>query len=115
MGWKRKLKALVDTGFTGFLSIPILEAFPIGLLLHGTTSVQLADGSTQVKLTCLGMAHLGDEGQVGLIIIEPQSTQVLVGIDFLRKFKRQLVVDPTSGIVRLPPSGEPLNQHKANP
>jgi len=67
LGWKKTLKCVIDTGFTGFLSIPILEAFPIGLLLVGTMPVTLADGSTQYKLMCLGEAHLADEAKIGTI------------------------------------------------
>jgi predicted aspartyl protease len=49
--------AIMDTGFTGFLLLPILQAFPVGLVLHGTVPISLADGSTQTKLTCLGTIH----------------------------------------------------------
>src|ERR1700747_2984876 len=93
--------AMMDTGFSGFLLLPILQAFPVGLILQGTTPITLADGSTQNKLTCLGVVHFDGEQQVGLIIIEWQNTDVLVGMDFLRKFKRELLVDPVNQIVKL--------------
>lgn len=101
LGWKSKLKCLIDTGFSGFLSIPILQAFPIGLILHTTSSVTLADGSTSNKLTCLGQAELDGESKVGLILIEPASDQVLLGMEFLRKFSKRLIVDPILGTVEL--------------
>lgn len=101
LGWKQKFDCLIDTGFTGFLSIPMLQAFPIGLLLRGTMKVVLADGSTQDKLTCLGSASLESEVNVGLIIIEPRSNQVLLGMDFLRKFGKKLMIDPINRIVEL--------------
>jgi len=101
IGWKQKLTCLIDTGFTGFLSIPMFTAFPIGLLLSGTMSLTLADGSTQFRLTCLGSASLDGEAQVGVIIIEPSSDQVLLGMDFLRKFNLQLIVDPINSTVEL--------------
>ncbi|HYL84237.1 MAG TPA: hypothetical protein VE263_08390 [Candidatus Angelobacter sp.] len=95
---------MVDTGFSGFLLLPILEAFPVGLILSGTTSIELADGSKQNKLTCLGQIHFGGMKKIGLIIIEWENTDILVGMDFLRKFEKTLVVDPTNGKVMLFPS-----------
>lgn len=101
IGWKKTLACLIDTGFTGFLSIPMFTAFPIGLLLSGTMSLTMADGSTQYRLTCLGTASLENESQVGVIIIEPSSDQVLLGLDFLRKFSFQLIVNPIASTVEL--------------
>jgi predicted aspartyl protease len=96
-----KFTAMVDTGFSGFLLLPILEAFPVGLILRGTIPITLADGTSQTKLTCLEEIHFEGKSEIGLIIIEWQSTDVLVGMDFLRKFKRKLVVDAPKGIVKL--------------
>ena len=93
--------AMIDTGFTGFLMLPILQAFPVGLILNGTMPITLADGSTQTKLTCLGQLHFDNESQVGLIIIEPNSTDILLGMDFLKKFNRKLIVDASNGIVEI--------------
>jgi len=93
--------AIVDTGFSGFLLLPILEAFPVGLILRGTTVITLADGSAQTKLTCLGELHFDGNSQVGLIIIENQTTDILVGMDFLTKFGMELLVDPTNNLVKL--------------
>jgi len=47
------------------------------------------------------MIHFDGQEQLGLVIIEWQSTDVLVGMDFLRKFKKQLAVDPINGKVEL--------------
>ena len=102
--WKSELDCLIDTGFTGCLSIPMLKAFPIGLLLSGTMSVTLADRSIQHKLTCLGSAAMDTEAKVGLILIEPQGEQVLLGMDFLRKFEKKLITDPIDRIVELVPA-----------
>lgn len=108
LDWKQKLCCLIDTGFTGFLSIPMFTAFPIGLLLSGTMRLTLADGSTQFRLTCLGKANLDGEAQVGVIIIEPSSDQVLLGMDFPRKFNMQLVVDPVNSTVELRKTAAPV-------
>ena len=104
LGNKTRFTALMDTGFSGFLSLPLLNAFPIGLILHGTMSVVLADGSTHAKLTCLGAIHFDGETQSGIIIIEPQGDGLLVGMEFLRKFGRQLIVDPASNRIEFVPT-----------
>ena len=44
---------IIDTGFTGFLQIPLDEAFALGLPLEGTTRVSLADDSPRVMLRAL--------------------------------------------------------------
>ena len=101
---KRPINALIDTGFSGFLLLPILEAFPVGLVLHGTTNVTLADGSSHSKLTCLGFVEFGGEKEGGVIIIEEKSTEALLGMEFLKKFKLSFVTDPDIGAVALIPS-----------
>jgi predicted aspartyl protease len=101
LGNRTPLTAMVDTGFSGFLLIPILDAFPIGLLLRGTTPITLADGSTQTKLTCLGLIHFDGKDEAGIIIVEWQNTDVLVGMEFLRTFKKRLSVDPANGLVEI--------------
>jgi len=101
LGWKKPISALIDTGFDGFLSLPITQAFPIGLLLRGTMSVTLADGSSQAKLYCLGGLHFDQDVHVGIILIEWSSDAALVGMEFLRSFNRQLVVDPANGSILL--------------
>jgi predicted aspartyl protease len=92
---------MMDTGFSGFLLLPILSAFPVGLLLQGTMPITLADGSTQTKLTCLGQIHFDGKEDVGVIIIENQNTQVLVGMEFLRIFNLRLIVEPNGEVVEI--------------
>ncbi len=99
-----KFACLIDTGFDGFLSVPILQAFPVGLVLHTTTSVTFANGTSEDKLTCLGYARLDGEDRLGLILIESQSNQVVLGMDFLKKFGLKLIVCPTSGQVEVVPA-----------
>ncbi len=100
IGWKASVTALIDTGFDGFLSLPILEAFPIGLLLRGMMPIMLADGSTQDNLYCLGRIAFDGEERDGTILIDWQGS-ALVGMDFIRTFRRALLVNPVNGIITL--------------
>jgi predicted aspartyl protease len=94
----QEIEGIIDTGFTGFLSMPMLTAFPLGLTLSGSTSVTLADGSSQVKLTALGKAIIGGEERIGTIILEWGQTDILIGMAFLRTFNRILYVDARGSI-----------------
>lgn len=89
--------AIIDTGFTGFLSIPTLRALPIGLILTSTTQVTLADGTTKGRYLAGGVVHILGEEQstltkAGLIVLEETGADVLVGMDFLRGFGLSLGV-----------------------
>lgn len=84
--------AIVDTGFTGFVAMPLIRAFPLGLPLLGTTTVTLADGQSHTKLLAQTFATVGERSNYGLVILEPSSTEVLVGMDFLRTFGVALFV-----------------------
>lgn len=93
--------AVIDTGFSGFVSMPLISAFPLGLPLTGSTTVELADGSVSSKLTALCTAYIDHDGQSGIVILEPNSTEILIGMDFLRTFKKVLLVHPNRAIVSL--------------
>jgi len=101
IGQATKFTCLVDTGFTGFLSIPLLQALPLGLVLTATTTVTFANGATADRLVCLGNAIVDGVTKSGTILLEQQGGIAILGIDFLRKFGLKLVVCPTSGAVEV--------------
>lgn len=98
--FSQKFDAMLDTGFSGFLNLPLVYALKIGLILNSTASYTLADGSTQHTLLCLGSIKIGEGVQPGLISIS-KGSDVLIGMDFLRKFKKKLSLDCEGGTLRL--------------
>jgi predicted aspartyl protease len=84
----QEFEVTVDTGFTGFISMPIMMALPLGLALYGTTSVQFGDGKTSTRFTALAVARLGVDSEAGVVILEPSHDTILVGMEFLNAFKK---------------------------
>jgi predicted aspartyl protease len=90
---KQQFEVMIDTGFTGFLLMPIMSAFPLGLTLVGTGNYTLADNSTSPKLLAMGSVMIGSEDPVhGVIVLEPNQCGLLLGMDFLTKARRSLMV-----------------------
>ena len=67
--------------------MPMVKAFPLALVLFGTITLTLADGSTSYRLTAFGSITLGNVKEFGIIVLEPSFDQLLLGTDFLKKFK----------------------------
>lgn len=81
--------------------MPIVKAFPLGLILAGTTSVTLADGQSAFNLTATGMVKVGEASEIGVIILQGSSADILLGMDFLTKFGRVLFIHPNKGVASL--------------
>lgn len=95
-------EGLVDTGFTGFVQVNFREAFRLRLALEGLTSVRLADGSSNAVLTAIGHASLTDEPDAVSIsgtVHLSRSTEILIGMEFLRSFDKGLGVFKNSVIL----------------
>lgn len=82
---------LIDTGFSGFIQIPTIRAIELQLPLQGTLTSVLADGSTITSFTVLVEATLDGQNIVGVAVLS-QSDIFLVGMEFLRQFRKTLVV-----------------------
>ena len=97
----QEFDVIIDTGFSGFLSMPLIQAFPLGLPLIGSTEVILADGSRAAKLTALGTATIQTESKVGVVILEANSSDILLGMEFFRSFGKVLMLHPHTPFVIL--------------
>lgn len=83
---------IIDTGFTGFIQLPLQHAFSLKLPLEGTASYTLADGSQTACLTALAKTTFAGRMEVGVVTLAPGSQDILVGMGFLRQFKLGLMM-----------------------
>lgn len=99
---KVKIDAMFDTGFTGFLNLPLALCLQTGLVLYSTTSFKLADGRESSTILCLGTIIIfGGSEVTGAISIDFNTNEVLMGMEFLRKIKGKLQIDTSSQKVKL--------------
>jgi len=89
---KKKIKALIDTGFNGYLSLPYATAFPLGLVLRGVESSALADNSTSHHFVCVGKIKIGEKEVLSPIDIQP-SCHVLIGTQLLKTLGKSMNID----------------------
>ncbi|MGH9869853.1 MAG: hypothetical protein ACREAA_17040 [Candidatus Polarisedimenticolia bacterium] len=99
-----RLTCLVDTGSTGFLSVPEASAEALGLVPQDTLEMEYADGSIAQRPACLGIARIdGMEGR-GIVALEPSLKYPLLGIRFLQILGLKLLIDQRNGVVELSPA-----------
>jgi len=92
---ENEYSAVLDTGFTGFVAIPFGEMQTLGLTISGATSVMLGDGSVVENFVAEGIITIGSQADVGTIVLDNGSADILVGLDFLRQFRLGLVLTDT--------------------
>lgn len=109
--------AIVDTGFTGGISIPIMKALPLGLVLFSTATFTLADNSTENTFLCLGMACFENENRP-IVFSLTKGNDVLIGTEFLSifnaKFELDYLTKAFSIVVQQPPAPQ-LPQGQTTP
>jgi predicted aspartyl protease len=91
----RDYPAVIDTGFSGFVALPLLEMIPLGLVTQGAANVMLGDGSVVPNLVAAGSVTFGGQTESGTILLDETSTDVLVGMAFLREFNLALILTST--------------------
>jgi predicted aspartyl protease len=96
----KRTKAMVDSGYNGYLTLPYVEAFPLGLVLNGIQSSKLADGSLSHHFVCIGTVKCGDKSVDSAIDIYP-NCNVLLGTKLLRLLDKTFLMDVVNKKVEL--------------
>ena len=81
LGQTRETEAVIDTGFTGFLTVTPALVAELGLLFEGISRATLADGS-EVTFDVYDVAVLWD-GRPRYVLADAADTTPLVGMRLL--------------------------------
>lgn len=92
-GQAREIEAIIDTGFTGFLTVPPALEAELGLALEDTSRATLADGS-EVTFDVYDVAVVWD-GQTRYVLADAADTTPLVGMRLLDR--QNLNIDVKDG------------------
>ena len=84
---KRLLTALLDTGFDGYLSLPLTIAIPLGLELINVERVQYADGRISNELVFAVYLHKNDGNKQLVQATLTNSVEALAGTALFSKNK----------------------------
>ena len=93
VGETREVEAVIDTGFTGFLTLPPSLVAEMGLVFQGTSEATLADGSG-VSFDAYDATVLWED-QPRVVLIDEADTTPLVGMLLLNG--HNLNIDVKSG------------------
>ncbi len=100
VGYSKKVEALIDSGFNGYLTIPYTIAFPLGLILTGIQSSTLANGESSSHFVCVGSIRVDGKRVNTTIDIQPEGT-ILLGTKLLKELKKTFVLDCANGKVEI--------------
>ena len=73
-----RIDPIIDTGFDGYLCLPVKTAVQLGLELYGESRVELADGSKKNELSFLGSVLWQDQERPARIFLT-DSKDALIG------------------------------------
>ena len=96
-GQTRDIEAVIDTGFTGFLTVTPALAGELGLDFRGTSRATLADGS-EITSPSYSVAVLWD-GQARYVEADAADTTPLVGMRLLDGHSLYVVVEDGGRVV----------------
>ncbi len=96
----KSVRAIIDTGFTGDLTVPRHVIDELGFAIRGFQEVILADGSRHYFEMCVGSIIWN--GQMRRVEINAAETDSLVGMGLLENYKLEIEGRP-GGEVRITP------------
>ena len=96
-GQASEIEAIIDTGFTGFLTVTPALATALELALEGTSRAILADGS-EVTFDIYDVAVLWD-GQSRYVLADAADTTPLVGMRMLDRHNLNIDVEDGGRVV----------------
>jgi clan AA aspartic protease len=101
----KSVRAIIDTGFTGDLTLPRTVIDELGFTLRGFQRVILGDGSLQYFEMFVGMVIW--DGQIREVEINAAETNSLVGMGLLEDYRLEMEGRPNGEvkITPLPPPG----------
>ena len=90
-GQAQEVEAVIDTGFTGFVTLPPSLVAELGLVFMGTSEATLADGS-EMSFDAYDVTVLW-EGQPRDVLIDEADTTPLVGMLLLDRHNLNIDVE----------------------
>jgi len=90
---------IIDTGFSGFIKLPMDVGIRLSLPLEGIQFGTLADESQIKMLTASADVTVGEETKTGTALLSWTSGPILVGMKFLRMFERALFISESAGVM----------------
>jgi len=111
---KQTVQALIDTGFTGELQLPLTVAVPLGLQLAGVGTAELADGTRYDEMLFDASISWGTKSRPVTVSVSNTETALLGGgllhgytlvADFEKK--SLTIKEPGTDEPQVPPNGTP--------
>lgn len=84
--------AFIDTGFSGFLQIPLSVGISCNLALCSIETARLADGRFLNNLQCFGDVLIGQKKISGIITLSENGSECLLGMQFLESLGGKFTV-----------------------
>lgn len=100
LGEMKTLEVIVDTGNNGYLQLPYLDAFPLGLRLDGVEDSQMADGMPSKHLVCRGDVTCDGKTVTTIIDIFPDG-MLLMGNRLLKQLNKKVISDIVTDTVEI--------------